>query len=332
MRPCSSGSLREVDPGHDVLRAERDLLGLGEEVVDAAVEHQPADRRGPARCSSGMSLVASSTSNSNFSANASSNSCSPSSHSGKSPASMASHRSRRWKSGSAPLIFTASFQTTDCSPSFGFQWNLTNVDLPVGVDQPEGVDAEALHEAERARDRPVGHDPHDHVHALGRERDEVPEVVVRGLRLREAAVRLRLGGVDQVGELDRVLDEEDRDVVADEVPVALLGVELHGEAAHVAGQVGRALAAGDGREADERRRLLAGALEQVGPGDVGQRARSSRSSRARRSRGRGRPARGCARGRSGRSSRGNGSPPAAPGRAPDRSEFWSSATARPAGW
>ena len=43
---------------------------------------------------------------------------------------MASHRSRRWKSGSAPLIFSASFQTTDCRPCFGFQWNLTNVDFP----------------------------------------------------------------------------------------------------------------------------------------------------------------------------------------------------------
>ena len=43
---------------------------------------------------------------------------------------MASHRSRRWKSGSAPLIFSASFHTTDCRPSFGFQWNFTNVDRP----------------------------------------------------------------------------------------------------------------------------------------------------------------------------------------------------------
>ena len=30
-------------PGGDVLGAEGDLLGLGEEVVDHAVEHQPAD-------------------------------------------------------------------------------------------------------------------------------------------------------------------------------------------------------------------------------------------------------------------------------------------------
>jgi hypothetical protein len=41
--------------------------------------------------------------------------------------------------------------------------------------------------------------------------------------LREAAVRLLFDGMDQVGKLDRVLDEEDRDVVADEIPIALLG-------------------------------------------------------------------------------------------------------------
>ena len=43
---------------------------------------------------------------------------------------MASQRSRRWKSGSAPLIFTASSQSTDCMPCLGFQWNFTKVDLP----------------------------------------------------------------------------------------------------------------------------------------------------------------------------------------------------------
>ena len=34
----------EVDAGRHVLRHERDLLGLGEEIVRHAVEHQPADR------------------------------------------------------------------------------------------------------------------------------------------------------------------------------------------------------------------------------------------------------------------------------------------------
>ena len=40
------------------------------------------------------------------------------------------------------------------------------------------MDAKALHKAEGARDGPVRHDPHDHVHAFGGEADEVPEVVV----------------------------------------------------------------------------------------------------------------------------------------------------------
>jgi hypothetical protein len=47
-----------------------------------------------------------------------------------------------------------------------------------------------------------------------------------GLGLREAAIRLLLGGVDQVRELDGVLNEQYGNVVADDVPVALLGVEF----------------------------------------------------------------------------------------------------------
>ena len=45
------------------------------------------------------------------------------------------------------------------------------------------------------------HHPGEHVHALRHQRREVPERVVRGRRLREAAVRLHLHGVDEVGEL-----------------------------------------------------------------------------------------------------------------------------------
>ena len=103
---------------------------------------------------------------------------------------------------------------------------------------------------------------------LGRQPDEVPEIVVRRGRLREVAVGLGLHRMDEVGELDRVLDEEDRDVVADEVPVAFLGVELDREASDIARKVGGALVAGDRREADEGRRPLAGALEEVGAGEV----------------------------------------------------------------
>ena len=45
MRPGQQRIVAEVDAGHDVRGAERDLLGLGEEVVGVAVEHHLADRR-----------------------------------------------------------------------------------------------------------------------------------------------------------------------------------------------------------------------------------------------------------------------------------------------
>ena len=41
--PLQQRIVGEVDAGDDVLRAERHLLGLGEEVVDGLVEHQPTD-------------------------------------------------------------------------------------------------------------------------------------------------------------------------------------------------------------------------------------------------------------------------------------------------
>ena len=56
------------------------------------------------------------------------------------------------------------------------------------------------------------------------------------------------------------------EVVADEIPVAVLGVELDGEAARVAGGLGGVAAAGDGGEADGEVGALALLLEQLGAG------------------------------------------------------------------
>ena len=54
-----------------------------------------------------------------------------------------------------------------------------------------------------------------------------------------STVGLGLGGVDDVGELDAVLDEEHRHVVADQVEGALVGVELHREPSGVTDGVRR---------------------------------------------------------------------------------------------
>ncbi|KPC76792.1 hypothetical protein ADL26_04920, partial [Thermoactinomyces vulgaris] len=103
------------------------------------------------------------------------------------------------------------------------------------------------------RDAAVAEEPRDLVGGLGREAPEVPDVV----RLLRTGVRVALLGVDEVGELDGVADEEHRGVVADEVVVALFGVELQGPAARVAAGVGAAEGVGHGGEAQEGLGLLA---------------------------------------------------------------------------
>src|SRR5437588_868606 len=102
------------------------------------------------------------------------------------------------------------------------------------------MDAEAFHHTVTARNTAVGEDPHDHVHRLRHQRDEIPERIVGCACLRNFVVWLGFCCVDQVGELDCVLNEKDGDVVPDEVEVALVCIELCGKAADIACGIGRA--------------------------------------------------------------------------------------------
>jgi len=57
------------------------------------------------------------------------------------------------------------------------------------------------------------------------------------LSLWHLIVRLRLRGMHEVGKLDSVLDEEDRNVIADNVPVSLICIEFYGKASNIANSV-----------------------------------------------------------------------------------------------
>ena len=139
---------------------------------------------------------------------------------------------------------------------------------PGGINEAEGVDPKALDHPQRTRDGAVGHHPHQHVHRLRAEGDEVPEVVMGRSGLGETPVRFHLHGVDQVGELHGILNEEDRDIVADEIVVALRRVELHRKAPHIAREVRRAGPARHGGEPRKHLRLHRGILQERGFGDV----------------------------------------------------------------
>ena len=77
--------------------------------------------------------------------------------------------------------------------------------------------------------------------------------------------------MNQVGKLDRILNEKHRDVVSDDVPVALLGVELDRETAHIAREIGDPLLPATVEKRTNSGRLLACPLEQIGAREVGQR-------------------------------------------------------------
>lgn len=125
--------------------------------------------------------------------------------------------------------------------------------LPGGVDPHVGVRAVPVHVTVGGRDAAVAHEIGDLVRGLGVEAPEIPLHVV----VAEPAAPAPLLRADEVRELHRVADEEHRGVVADEVVIALVGVELEGEAPGVAPRVGGALLSGDGREAREHVRRRA---------------------------------------------------------------------------
>src|SRR5665647_3195547 len=94
------------------------------------------------------------------------------------------------------------------------------------------------------------------MHGFRCERNEIPEGVVPGRRLRKAAVGFHFYGMDEVGEFDGILDEKNRNVVAHQVPVSFLSVKLDGKSAYVTRGIYRTRAACDGRYTSKHRCLL----------------------------------------------------------------------------
>lgn len=87
---------------------------------------------------------------------------------------------------------------------------------------------------------------------------------MRRLSLRDLSDGVGFDGVDQVGELDAILDEEDGDMVPDDVVVAFLCVEPDGEPADVTDGISAAAGSLDGTEPDEDGGFLSGIGKELG--------------------------------------------------------------------
>ncbi len=108
--------------------------------------------------------------------------------------------------------------------------------LAVGVHPLECVRAETVHVAVRIRNAAIAEQPRELVRGFRRQREEVPGV----FRLLYVSVGIAFLRMNEVGKLQRITNEEDRGVVADEIVVAFLRVKLDGEAARVAHRIRRA--------------------------------------------------------------------------------------------
>ncbi|MNQ46784.1 hypothetical protein D3C85_606100 [compost metagenome] len=86
------------------------------------------------------------------------------------------------------------------------------------------------------------------------------------MRVAHAGTRVAFDRVVEVRETQWIAKEKHRGVVAHQIPVALLGVELQGETSDVTLGIGRAALAGNGGETGEDRRLLAHLRKQASLG------------------------------------------------------------------
>lgn len=77
----------------------------------------------------------------------------------------------------------------------------------------------------------------DHVQGTGLLGEEVIGGIVGSGSLRNLLVRLRFQGVDHVGELHSILDEEDGQVDANDVQVTCVSVEARCESSNVSGSI-----------------------------------------------------------------------------------------------
>lgn len=94
---------------------------------------------------------------------------------------------------------------------------LDKLGLSIVSDETEGVHTESINVTERPRNTVASHCPKKGVKCTRLLTEEVPSRVVRGSSLRDLAIATGLDGVNEIGEQDSILDEENGDVISNNI-------------------------------------------------------------------------------------------------------------------
>src|SRR5690606_11415086 len=129
-----------------------------------------------------------------------------------------------------------------------FEVELDPVAFLLGGDETECVAAEAVHMTIGSRDAAVAHNDGDLMQCFGKRGPEVPVI----LGAAQVCAWIAFHCMIEVGEFQRITQEEDRGVVADKVPVAFLGIKFDREAANVAFGICGSSLTGDCGEPDKQ--------------------------------------------------------------------------------
>jgi len=67
--------------------------------------------------------------------------------------------------------------------------------------------------------------------------NEIPKIIMGTLSLRNLITRLRFDSMDDVGKFHGFLDEENRYVISDNVPITFWSIELHCESTNITNSI-----------------------------------------------------------------------------------------------
>ena len=132
--------------------------------------------------------------------------------------------------------------------------------VSLGIHHLVGVDAKSFHVTVTRRNAARREQVGQHMHGFRGLRHEVEDAV----RLLPEGHRVRLQGMDDIRELDGITDKEDRQVVANQVPISVFGIKLDRKTAGIASDFRGVATADNGREPNCEWRPFARLLEQLG--------------------------------------------------------------------